>query len=139
MDLIDECVDLYMKTYSQEPWNETWESRDVVVRFFKNHYANNYFCGFVAIKDGKVVAVSTGFLKPWIPGMEYYIDDFFVGYDCQGQGIGSEFMKAIKNELISQNIHAMILSTERDYPAHRFYEKIGFNVLQDTIFLGMEF
>lgn len=139
IDLIDECTDLYMKTYSQEPWNESWESRDVVVNFYKNHCANNYFLGFVAVQGEDIVGVSVGFLKPWIKGMEYYIDDFFVCPDYQGQGIGSKFMTAIKSELIMQNIHAIILSTEQGYSAHKFYEKVGFFVLQGTIFLGIEF
>ena len=139
MDFIEECVDLYMKTYSQEPWNESWNSRNVVVNFYKNHYANNYFLGFVAMTDEKIVGVSIGFLKPWINGMEYYIDDFFVSADYHGQGIGSKFMAEIKKELISQNIHAIILTTERNFPAHRFYEQMDFSVLEDTIILAAEF
>lgn len=31
--------------------------------------------------------------KPWINGMEYYIDQFGVKVDMQGQGIGSQFLK----------------------------------------------
>ena len=139
MDMLDECVDLYMKTYSQEPWNESWDSRDVVADFYKNHYANNYFLGFVAMKDGKIVGVSVGFLKPYIRGMEYYIDDFFVSTDYHRQGIGSKFMTAIKNELISQKIHAIMLNTERGYPSHKFYESIGFQTEGDMVILFASF
>jgi len=139
LDIVDACVDLYMKTYSQEPWNESWDSRDVVEKFYRNHFANNYFLGFVAYRGESLIGVCVGFLKPWIKGMEYYIDDFFVSSDYQGQGIGTAFMAAIKKELISQDIRAIILSTQRDYPAHKFYEKMGFSVLEDTIFLGIEY
>jgi len=66
LGMLDDCVDLYMKTYSQEPWNETWDSRNVVASFYKNHYANNYFLGFAAVRDGEIVGVSVGFLKPYI-------------------------------------------------------------------------
>ena len=136
---LDDCADLYMKTYSQEPWNESWKSKDVVIDFMKNHYENNYFIGFIALKNEKIVAVSLGYKKPWIKGMEYYIDDFFVSSDYHRQGIGFKFMTAIKNDLISQNIRAIILSTERNYPAHKFYESLDFKVLEDTIFLAVEF
>jgi len=139
IDMLNECTDLYMKTYSQPPWNESWDSKDVVSDFYKNHYANNYFVGFVAMKDEKIVGVSVGFLKPWIQGMEYYIDDFFVSPDCHRQGIGSKFMTAIKNELIAQNIHAIILNTERGYPAHKFYESLGFEVAEESIILTAVF
>lgn len=127
IEMLDECVDLYMRTYSQEPWHESWDSRDVVVNFYKNHFANNYFLGYVAVLDEKIVGVSAGFLKPWIKGMEYYIDDFFVSIDHQRQGIGKQFMAAIKDDLIVQDIHAIMLNTERSYPAFQFYESVGFS------------
>ena len=136
---LDECVDLYVKTYSQEPWNESWESKNVVRDFIKNHYENNYFIGFIALFNGKIVAVSLGYKKPWIKGMEYYIDEFFVSPDYHRQGIGLKFMTAIKGDLISQNVRAIILSTEHNYPAHKFYESLGFEVLEDTILLATEF
>jgi GNAT superfamily N-acetyltransferase len=139
IDRLKECVNLYMKTYSREPWNESWESMDVVKNLFINHYKNNYFIGYIAIKNEKVVGVSLGFTKPWIKGLEYYIDEFFIDPDYQRQGIGSKLMTCIKDELIAMDIHAIILATNRGYPAHTFYEKEGFNVLESLIFLGMEF
>ncbi|MCL1786540.1 MAG: GNAT family N-acetyltransferase [Defluviitaleaceae bacterium] len=135
LDMLDECTNLYMKTYSQAPWHERWDSSHVVSDFYKNHYANNYFIGFVAMKDEKIVGVSVGFAKPYINGMEYYIDDFFVSTDYHRQGIGSKFMTAIKNELLAQNIHAIMLNTERGYPAHKFYESLGFEASEASVIL----
>lgn len=139
IELLDECVDLYMKTYSHAPWNESWESRDIISSFIKNHYANNYFIGFVAKKYNKVVGVSIGFSKPWIKGMEYYIDEFFVDIDHHRQRIGSKFMAGIKEELISKDIHAIILNTERGYPSQAFYESIGFKIEESMIILDISF
>ena len=139
IEKLEECVDLYMKTYSQEPWNESWESRDVVSNFIQNHYKNNYFIGFVALKDNKVVGVSLGFEKPWIKGMEYYIDEFFVDVDLHRQGIGTTFMAKIKEELLRRDIHAIILNTEKGYPSQSFYEKIGFHVENSMIILDIAF
>jgi len=93
IERLEECVDLYMKTYSREPWNEIWKSKDVVSNFMQNHYKNNYFIGFMALKSNKVVGVSLGFEKSWIKGMEYYIDEFFVDVDLHRQGIGTTFMR----------------------------------------------
>lgn len=41
--MINDCVDLFMSTFSKEPWNDTYESKDQVVSFFRNHFNNNYF------------------------------------------------------------------------------------------------
>ena len=138
-EMLDECAELYMSTYAQEPWNESWESKDVVADFFRNHFANNYFLGFVAVADEKIIGVSTGFLKPWIRGMEYYIDDFFVGNDYQRQGVGKQFMAGIKGELLSQNIHAIMLNTERSYPAYAFYTNVGFISDDSTVVMYSSF
>ena len=139
IERLDECIDLYMKTYSQEPWNESWKSRDVVSNFMQNHYKNNYFIGFVAQKNNKVAGVSLGFQKPWIKGIEYYIDEFFVDVDLHRQGIGTTFMAKIKEELLKRDIHAIILNTERGYPSQSFYEKIGFRVENSMIILDTTF
>ncbi|MBU5437276.1 GNAT family N-acetyltransferase [Tissierella sp. MSJ-40] len=139
MEMLDECVDLYMKVYSQEPWNEKWESRDVVEKFIKSHQKNSNFLSFIAIKDSKVVGVSIGFIKPWIQGEEYYIDEFFIDTDIQRQGVGAKLMSKIKESLKQKDINAIILNTQRDFPSHKFYEHIGFNVHEGLIILSTTF
>ena len=50
----------------------------------------------------EVIAMSLGSKKPWINGMEYYIDQFCVKAELQRHGIGRRFL-----ELIEENIHAV--------------------------------
>jgi GNAT superfamily N-acetyltransferase len=134
--MIDYCVDLYIETFTKEPWNDIYESREQVVKFFYNHLNNNYFVGYAALSDDKVVALSIGMKKPWIDGFEYYIDEFCVSYKMQGRGVGSWFIKAIEEDIKEQGMNGMILNTEKDYPSQKFYEKNGFKTLGDLIVLG---
>lgn len=134
--MLEECVDLYIETFTKEPWNDIYESREQVVKFFNNHYYNNYFIGYVALLDDKMVALSIGMKKPWIKGFEYYIDEFCVSYEMQGRGIGSWFIKAIEEDVQKQGINGMMLNTEKDYPSRKFFEKNGFITLGDLIVLG---
>lgn len=134
--MIDECVDLYMDTFSKEPWNDVYESRQQVVNFFINHIKNNYFLGYVAIIDEKIIALSIGMKKPWIKGMEYYIDEFCVSHLMQGQGVGSQFLREIEKIIEVNGIEGMILNTEKGYPSYNFYEKNGFKSINDLIVLG---
>lgn len=134
--ILDDCVDLYIDTFSKEPWNDTYDSREQVVEFFNNHLNNNYFFGYAALLQEKVVAVSLGFKKPWINGVEYYIDEFCVSYDKQGKGIGSWFLKEIEKEIKDQGMNAMILNTERNYPSFDFFTKNGFHELGGLLVLG---
>ncbi len=135
-EMLEECVDLYIETFTKEPWNDIYESREQVVKFFNNHYYNNYFIGYVALLDDKMVALSIGMKKPWIKGFEYYIDEFCVSYEMQGRGIGSWLIKAIEEDLQKQGINGMMLNTEKDYPSRKFFEKNGFITLGDLIVLG---
>ena len=69
---INTAVDLFIDTFSKEPWNDEYESREQVVEFFKNHFANNYFLGYELVIDGILQGLCIGMKKPWIKGMEYY-------------------------------------------------------------------
>ncbi|WP_315081733.1 GNAT family N-acetyltransferase [uncultured Clostridium sp.] len=135
-NMIYDCVDLFIDTFTKEPWNDVYESREQVVNFFNNYFNNNYFVGYVAMLDDKVVALSIGMKKPWIEGFEYYIDEFCISYEMQGNGIGSCFIKAIEEDIKKQEMNGMILNTEKNYPSQKFYEKNGFKVIGDLIVLG---
>ncbi len=134
--MLDECVDLYINTFTKKPWYDVYESRNQVVNFFKNHFENNYFCAYVAILDEKIAALSIGMKKPWIKGMEYYIDEFCVSYELQGKGIGSRFLKEIEKDINKSGMNGIILSTEKDYPSEKFYINNGFRVLDGLIVMG---
>jgi GNAT superfamily N-acetyltransferase len=62
-----------------------------------------------------------------------------VDYDFQGEGIGTFFINEIKKCLVKKGIHAMILATEKEFPAFGFYRKNGFFSLEELCFLGSEF
>ena len=64
--------------------------------------------------------------KPWINGEEYYIDQFCVKPDLQRKGVGSRFLKLIEGEIRAEQMNAIILNTERGFPAEKFYLKNGF-------------
>lgn len=133
---LEECVDLFIETFSREPWNDEYNSRQQVKEFFVNHMGNNYFLGYIGVLGKEIVALSLGMKKPWIGGMEYYIDEFCIRYDFQGKGIGSLFLKHIEDLLSNEKVEGMILNTERDYPSCRFYQKNGFQIIGNLSVLG---
>ena len=132
---IEECADLFIDVFTRPPWNDTYSSREQVVNFFQNHMACNYFVGYVLKEQACIIALSIGMKKPWINGMEYYIDQFCVKTDLQGKGIGSYFLKLIENEIQTEKMNAIILNTERGFPAEKFYKKNGFQSVDELITL----
>lgn len=132
-NMIEESVDLFISTFTKEPWNDVYESREQVREFFKNHFANNYFLGYVISVDGKIKGLSIGVIKPWIEGLEYYIDQFCIDYDLQGKGLGSKFIKEIEIDIKKEGLNGIILNTENDFPSFKFYKKNGFKSLGDLV------
>lgn len=135
-ELLEASVDLFIATFSLEPWNDVYESRDQVVTFFKHHMDNNYFIGYVLKIDEEIAALSLGFQKPWMNGMEYYIDEFCVKKAIQKMGIGSQFLALIEADIKEKQMNAIILNTNKGFPAEQFYLKNGFEPLEDIIVLA---
>lgn len=134
-DHIEECVDLFIDVFTKDPWNDTYDSREQVIGFFQNHIDNNYFVGYGLKDQNRMIAISLGMKKPWINGMEYYIDQFCVKTDLQGKGIGSYFLKLIEQDIRTEKMNAIILNTERGFPAEKFYLKNGFKSVDELIIL----
>lgn len=130
---VEACVDLFIDVFTKAPWNDTFDSREQVTDFFRNHMANNYFVGYVLKGQDGIVALSVGMKKPWIHGMEYYIDQFCVKPDLQGRGIGSCFLKLIEGEIRKEQMNAMILNTEKGLPSESFYLKNGFKSVDGLV------
>ena len=132
---IEECADLFIDVFTKPPWNDTYNSREQVITFFQNYIDNNYFVGYVLKEQTSIIALSIGMKKPWINGMEYYIDQFCVKSDFQGKGIGSYFLRLIEHEIQIEKMNAIMLNTESGFPSEIFYRKNGFQLVDGLITL----
>ena len=133
---IEECVDLFIDVFTREPWNDVYDSREQVVQFFENHIANNYFVGYIMKNADEVIAMSLGSKKPWIKGMEYYIDQFCVKADYQRHGIGGRFLELIEKNIHANGMNAIILNTEKGFPSEKFYLKNGYCSFEELVILA---
>ncbi|SPW22345.1 ribosomal-protein-alanine acetyltransferase [Cronobacter sakazakii] len=130
---ITECAHLYCKVYKEAPWFEKSELAPVIA-FIQQHLKNNYFRGYIARYDEKIVAVSIGFKKPWPGGVEYYIDEFFVDPDCQGKGVGSALMNFIADRSLNEGLNAIILNTHKAYPPISSTANMGSTSIRGSLF-----
>jgi len=87
---IEACSQLFVEAFSREPWNEQYESDREVIGYFTAFISLDSFLGFVGIESGRVIALCVGMRKPWLKGVEYYIDQFCVAPDFQCRGIGRQ-------------------------------------------------
>lgn len=134
--MLAQSVDLFMETFSKEPWNDKYESRDQVVQFFERHMSNNYYVGYVALIGTDVVGISIGAQKPYLEGMEYYIDQFCISDKYQGKGLGTRFLELIAADIKKDHMNAIILTTSKGFPSEKFYAKNGFESDSNAVLMG---
>ena len=134
-DDLDECTELFLKVFSSEPWNDKWESQDHVKIYLKEFINNPIFYGYVAQEDSTIIGACFSHSRTWWEGRELYIDEMFVNNERQGEGIGSRLIEYIKGDLKTEGFRAIVLLTDKDLPAEKFYVKNGFRRSDSNILM----
>lgn len=132
---IEEYVGVFISVFTKEPWNDIYESRGQVRRFFENYMADSYFLGFSLERGGACAGLCFGARKPWLGGMEYWIDQFCVAEDFRRRGAGTLFLSLVEEEARRLGLNGIMLATARGFPAENFYLKNCFRRLDDTALL----
>lgn len=131
----DESIDLFIKVFTKEPWNDVYESRNQVVNYFNQFRESNYFKGFVLVEDKKIIGLSLGLLNPSLEGFDYFIHELCIDTMFQGKKIGSLFLELIEKEIVKEGIKSIILTTAKNYPAEYFYKRNGFLEQSNSLLL----
>ena len=132
---LEEYVDVFINVFTKEPWNDVYESRGQVEAFFRNYMADNYFLGWALMRGGRCAGLCFGAKKPWLAGMEYWIDQFCVAENFRRRGAGTLFLSFVEEQARRRGLNGIMLATARGFPAENFYLKNGFRRLDDTVLL----
>lgn len=118
---IEDAASLFIEVFSGPPWFDSYDSRSQVTELI-----GNYGLCFGLKEKDTLTALALGMQKPWIRGLEYYLDEFCVKPSAQRQGKGSLFLKLVDEAIKKRGMNAILLNTQRGYPAESFYLKNGF-------------
>ncbi|WP_459965841.1 N-acetyltransferase family protein [Paenibacillus sp. JCM 10914] len=132
---LERCADLFLKVFNASPWFDEWQSAGQVQQYLLEFMDNPVFVGYVIERNQALLGACFGHTKSWYSGREYHVHEYYIDTGLQRSGLGSALMNYIKDDLISKNIHCMVLLTEKELPAEEFYKKQGFQVKQDLIFM----
>ncbi len=130
-----EIKDLFVSVFSKPPWNDQWNDEQL------NRYLNDLMnqsnsLSFGYYQDDKLIGLSLGYIYHWWSDKEYFIKEFCVDIELQHQGLGSQFLKSIEEELTKMTITAIILNTDSNSHAYHFYMKNEFHELSDYVMLA---
>lgn len=127
-DKIDTYVEIYRRVFSRKPWYID-ESYGDVKKYFEKYFALNNLLGYELVEGERVLGFILGYKKPWIDGYEFYIDQFAMDIAYQGQGLGKYFLGEIEEDLYCEEVVNIILMTEENTGAYKFYKNLGFDEL----------
>lgn len=128
---------LYIDTYSREPWEDQLDLEGVIDYFTRSILNKaSFYVGYLGTKPVAmaivldVVSYKTNYSR---------IEDICVDWNLQERGLGSEFLKLLEDSHINENIDVMILNTIRRFPARKFYEKNGYTIIEDSVTMFKQF
>ncbi len=123
---------LFLSVFTAAPWFDRWESAQLDA-YLADLMGNPNSLPYGLLADGELAGASLGHLVHWCEGLEYFIDEFFIVPEKQGQGLGTRFLSAIEEAVREKGVHHLFLLTDRNTPACHFYRKAGMRVLETNV------
>ncbi|MFW5775008.1 MAG: GNAT family N-acetyltransferase [Chitinivibrionales bacterium] len=127
---------LFVSVFSQQPWNDRWESDTQATDYLLDLVDNRNSLCFGFYVQEQLIGLSLGYIFNWWEGKELFIKEFCIHRQYQKQGYGKAFMADIESRLRDMAIKTVWLSTGKHTPAFRFYQRCGFTTQDDFAFLA---
>ncbi|EJT6171093.1 GNAT family N-acetyltransferase [Clostridium perfringens] len=133
-EYLNECAELFVKTFSQEPWNEPWNFESAKKRL-NDVVLTPGFRGAVLRNDEKIEGVILGNLEQWYDGEHFCVKEFFVDSSSQGKGTGKKLLNALENILMKKEVGVVHFWTMKGSTAEAFYNKRGYEIPKELIMM----
>ena len=135
VDDIDEIKSLFRDILTSEPWNDDWSDDGQLEGYIIDIIGNRNSLALGLYENGVLTGISLGNVMHWYMGTNYYIIELGIKPECQGRGLGTEFLRMIEEYIHANGISCIFLQTERNMPAYDFYRKNGFDLLDGHVSL----
>jgi len=132
----EDAMEVYYSAFSHEPWNEQFNDLEPMRKYFESYFQSSCSFGFCVKGENKLIGIGMGHIHPTIQGIRYYLDDFFIHPQYQGQGIGTQLLKYIEGKCRENKIETIVLHTLRHSISENFYKKHGFKTRSKLISLA---
>lgn len=129
------CVELFIDVFNREPWNDQW-TNDRAKQYLMDFVSTPGFIGVVAANDSGIHGFIFGVSKCWWKGNEFFIHELCVRSDFHRTGTGTNMLQYLEQTLTTEGIEDIVLLTNRDIPAEKFYVMNGFKEVNRIVFLA---
>lgn len=132
------CVELFVSTFAQPPWSETWEPGVVHARL-EQIIRTPGAQGAVILTDGEITGFALGVSEPWHEGSHFFLKEMCVSHAHQRQGLGTRLLDYLISGLRKQDATRIYLLTARGDMSEAFYTKAGFYTSPKMILMARRF
>ena len=130
------CAELYQNVYKTDPWNEQY-SIDEITEYLSRFLKSKTKRAYMLMLDEQIIGVALGLIVPCVGSDYFRLEDICISPQYQRNGFGGEFIKLISICIVQENCDSILLGTQRNYPAHRFYLKNDFKEI-DSVLLYLD-
>ena len=131
----EEILELYVKSFRMEPWNEEW-TLDMAGMRINDYLQNPMAIGYEARQDGIIVGFLMGYMTSYLGVKEFHIQDFVISVDFSRMGLGSKMLSLVQQDVKRRGIEAINLLTLRDPRTVGFYNKNGYEINSNLVFMN---
>ncbi|MBW4845028.1 MAG: GNAT family N-acetyltransferase [Lachnospiraceae bacterium] len=131
----EEILELYVKSFRMEPWNEEW-TLDMAGMRINDYLQNPMAIGYEAHQDGTIVGFLMGYMTSYLGVKEFHIQDFVISVDFSRMGLGSKLLSLVQQDVKRRGIEAINLLTLRDPRTVGFYNKNGYEINSNLVFMN---
>lgn len=136
IDQLGQCADVLVDAYNGEPWNDSWTKQKALEKL-ECFFHSPKFRGWVAIENAVYVGCCVGNIEPYYTGDYFYLKEMFVRGEFQHKGIGTLLFKKIQSDMKTEKIDMMVLFTSNESFPFTFWEKQGFNAMDEMKMMGL--
>lgn len=135
IEKIDIIKSFFKDVFMREPWNDDWSDDEQLHQYITDIIGNQNSLAFGLFEGEQLLGLALGNIKHWYTGTEFFVEEFCVKTEMQGQGLGTEFLRLLEVELRARDIKTIFLMTGKEMPAFEFYRKNGFEEIINHVSL----
>ena len=129
------CVEIFVAAFGAPPLNYDFITREKARRYLRDLASAPGFVGYVYEAEGELVGLCFGKLDDYFHAPLFTVDELAVLPGLHGKGLGKAIMSAVEEELAQKGVKEVALQTSTHIPAYRFYRKLGYSRVENTVSL----
>ncbi len=133
-DDINQLSELYIKVSKEPPWNEYWKKEWAIERLSILFNCPGFY-GYLCEAEGVFLGAIFSRKNSYLGNLELEVEELFVSPDHQGRGLGSQLMSKLSSSAKKDGISVLVLLTEKDSPAEKFYLNKEFKTKDEIVFM----